>query len=576
MTDSPVTDSAVTDSAVTTPPAPQQNSSAASAASVTSATGGVGKSVRRIIVYGVLFVLVCLAAGGIGDLLTRLLDSGRVLVGNDVSGLALTLAFTLIAGPLAALLWWFSWRSNASPQERLAVSWGLYLAAMSTVALIAATTALLQTASSLVNGLWEPAAFSSGVVWLGIWGWHRWMRRHPAKSPLRLTGVTSTIAYVYGIVIGATGAVSALSTLLGAAINRSFELVGVGDPWSMVALQALVWAVGGAAIWWFHWKHEGAQSLRAGLANVAVVLVAGFGSVILALGGIAASIFVVLRLVLGTGVGGDSVQQVLAPLAVALSLTAIGTLIWSYYRRPARTHSVAVANGNRLVASGITLAATATGVGIIVNTILSAFGTPLVETGPRTLLFSGISALVVGGIAWWLVWKPAAPVSVAREAEAGRRIYLIAVFGLSTIVAIVTVLVIGVNIFEFVLNSETGGSLLDRVRAEVGLLVATGGVAGYHFTLWNRDRARKVTEPTRKQTIGQLTLVVGSDASRIAQLFAEATGAHVTVLLRADASATAEAITEADVMSAVMAVTAVRALAVISPAGTIEVIPLLA
>ena len=548
--------------------------------------GGVGRSVRRIIVYGVLFMLVCLAAGGIGDLLTRLIDSGRMLFGNDVSGLALTLAFTLIAGPLAALLWWYAWRTNAAQRERLAVSWGLYIVAMSTVALIAATTALLQSASSLVNGSWEPAAFSSGVVWLGIWSWHRWMRRHPTRGPLRLTGAAPTIGYAYGIAIGAAGAVSALSALLGTAINRSVELVAIGDAWWIAALQGLIWAVGGAGIWWWHWKHDGAEALRAGLANVAIVLVAGLGSVILALGGIATGLFVALRLFFDTTDGGDPAPRILEPLGTAIAAAAIGALIWSYYRRPAADHSVLVSSATRLAASGITLVAVATGIGIIVNSIFAAVGAPLAETGTRTLLLGGISALVVGGTAWWLVWKPTATVSAAREAVAGRRIYLIAVFGLSAIVAIVTVLVIGFRIFEFTLDPVSGGSFLERVRAELGLLVATGLVAGYHFTLWNRDRALRPGEPTKLQSIGHITLVTGSDAERLAELIAEATGAKVTVLLRADTPAntatdssetwaTADAITAAQVEAAMVGVTAVRAIVIIRQAGEIEVIPLL-
>jgi len=557
---------------VTSSPA---TSSPAISGPVTNA-GGVGRSVRRIIVYGVLFVLVCLAAGGISNLLTRLIDSGRLLFGNDVSGLAVTLAFTLIAGPLAALLWWYAWRTNAAQRERLAVSWGLYTVAMSTVALIAATTALLQSASSLVNGSWEPAAFSSGVVWLGIWSWHRWMRRHPTRGPLRLTGAAPTIGYAYGIAIGAAGGVGALSVLLGTAISSSVELVAIGDAWWIAALQGLTWAVGGAGIWWWHWKHDGAEALRAGLANVALVLVAGLGSVILALGGIATGLFVALRLFFDTTDGGDPAPRILEPLGTSIAAAAIGALIWSYYRRPAADHSVSVSSATRLVASGITLVAVATGIGIIVNSIFAAVGAPLVETGTRTLLLGGISALVVGGTTWWLVWKPAATVSAAREVAAGRRIYLIAVFGLSAIVAIITVLVIGFNIFDFALDPVIGGSLLDRIRSELGLLVATGLVAGYHFTLWNRDRAQKAAEPTKKQTIGQLTLVVSSDASRVAQLFADATGAKVSVLLRADTILAAEAITDAQVEAAVEGVIAVRAIVIVGETGEIEVIPLLA
>jgi hypothetical protein len=218
-------------------------------------------------------------------------------------------------------------------------------------------------------------------------------------------------------------------------------------------------------------------------------------------------------------------------------------------------------------------------VGIVVNSILAAVATPLVETNARSLLFGGISALAVGGVSWWLVWKPTAQVPSVREAESGRRIYLIAVFGLSAIVAIVTVLVIGVRIFEVTLEPVSGGSLLERMRTELGLLIATGLVAGYHFTLWRRDRALRPNEPTRPQTIAQVTLVAGFDAERLAGLITDATGAKVTLLLRADfatetgATDTPE-VTAEQIATACDGVTAVRALIIIGPRASIEVIPL--
>ena len=51
-------------------------------------------------------------------------------------------------------------------------------------------------------------------------------------------------------------------------------------------------------------------------------------------------------------------------------------------------------------------------------------------------------------------------------------------------VALVTLLVIGFRLFEFMLGDAGGAGLLERVRAPLGLLVATGLVAGYHFALW--------------------------------------------------------------------------------------------
>ena len=74
---------------------------------------GVGPSVRRVIVFGLLFTMVVIAAIGVTTLLTRLIDVANYrLAASDTAGLALALAFSLVAGPLALLLWWAAWRQG--------------------------------------------------------------------------------------------------------------------------------------------------------------------------------------------------------------------------------------------------------------------------------------------------------------------------------------------------------------------------------------------------------------------------------------------------------------------------------
>jgi hypothetical protein len=154
------------------------------------------------------------------------------------------------------------------------------------------------------------------------------------------------------------------------------------------------------------------------------------------------------------------------------------------------------------------------------------------------LLLGGISSLLVGGPVWWLAWKPRSQPQSADAIPPGRRVYLIAFFGVSAVVALITLLVIGYRVFEFLLGDVTGGSLLDRIRAPFGLLVAAALVAGYHFALWRHDRALlAAAQPARKRTIEQLTLVMGQhpDPDALARGIADATGgARVTVWVRAD------------------------------------------
>lgn len=536
-------------------------------AAAPAAHNSVGKTVRRLIVFVLLFILVIIASNGLAGLLARVVDSGALLTEGDTTGLATSLAFTLIAGPLAAVLWWFTWRGLSESVERGSVLWGLYLAAMSTVALILGVWSLLTTLSNLVSGHWDGQAFSTGVVWAAVWLWHWWMAHHRSKSPTRLAAATRILGYAFGIVVGAVATVQFFSALFDLAVAPSTNASSVGAPWWTTIAQSAVWALGGAFVWWLHWILDKGAQLRTGFATVMLVLVAGLAAVGLALVGIATAIYVGLRLAFERGV---PMAELVDPLGAALGAASVGAILWAYYRLQVRGASSAARRGVRLVSAGVALAAAATGVGIVINSILAAVVTPLVESDSRSLLFAGLSVLVVGGPAWWLIWKPLSPVTADDARDTGRRVYLITVFGISALVAIITLLVIGFQIFDFALSGSAGGVLLDRVRASLGLLIATALVGVYHFSVWRRDRAQVPAEGSRPQTIGRVVLVAGADHEAAVRAIREATGAAVTVWTRSDEQVTA---VPAKLAAALDGVTGSRVL-VIAGAKVVQVIPL--
>jgi hypothetical protein len=149
-------------------------------------------TVRRLVVFSLLFVLVLIGTAGVGGLLERLFAFGTALAGDDVGSLARSLAFGLVGGCMAAVLWWLLWRRQATEAERSSVAWGLYVAGAYTVALVTAVAALLDAVSELA-GLLAPAAsgaaggpggidathwrssLGTGLAWAAVWAWHRWM-----------------------------------------------------------------------------------------------------------------------------------------------------------------------------------------------------------------------------------------------------------------------------------------------------------------------------------------------------------------------------------------------------------------
>lgn len=550
--------------------------SAGPAAPTGRASGSAQGTVRRLIVYTILFALVTIAAIGVAGLLERLLGFGSPFVSGGTADLARSLAFALIGGPLAAVLWWAVWRRLRDESERTSLAWGLYVAAMCTVALIVATSALVGTATALVDARWQPGTFATGVVWALVWVWHRWMRRHPVKRPVRLRTVAAVIGSLFGLIIGAAGAVYALSALFDTAIRGALEPAIAGGPWWHAPVDGAIWAVAGAVIWWWHWYHEGAVHVHTRFSAVGLVVVGVGGGAVLMLAGLGTALWVGLRLAFDPT---ESAGEVLRPLGTALASALVGAAVWTYHHRVA-THRDCTRRPSTLVMSGVGLIAAASGIGVVVSAALAEFVSPLAASDSRSLLLGGISALVVGGTAWWLGWKPLARTDPAEIAYSGRRVYLIAVFGVSAVVALVALLVVGFRVFEFGLDANTGGSLVDRVRGPLGVLVAAALVFGYHFAVWRHDRSVIAAEGLAPEhRIGRVILVTADEATALEQAIREATGASVTVWRREEAGAEAPgrvtAGPDADaVAGALEGVSGKRVLVLAGPGARIEVLPL--
>jgi len=527
---------------------------------------------RRVVVYILLFALVVIAAIGLSGLLGRALDPGTNLAGSDVTGLARSLAFALIAGPFAAVLWWVLWRRLAGA-ERASIAWGLYLAGMQTVALVTAASALLVTLAALVSRDWQPRTLAIALVWTLVWAWHRWMSRHPSKSPTQLSGVAPIFGSIFGLLIGAVGAVTALASLVNAAIDALLSPIVVGEPWWRLALQAGIWFLGGALIWWWQWMREHAQLVRGVLADLMLVVLGIAAAAAASLVGTGTVLFVLLRLAVARE---HPLTDILDQLGTAVATALVGALVWAYHHGLLRQRTLPPRLAATLSVSGFGLVTAATGLGIVVNALLSGLGPVVVGSDTRTLLLGGLSAAIVGGPVWWASWKPLRSLDPVSAQVAGRWVYLILIFGISALVAIITLLVIGYRIFEFVLDDLSQQSLLDRVRAPLGLLVATGFVAGYHFSVWRRDRAALAAAGLPGRAIRRVILVMAGDPTATRDLIAELTGATVTVWQReASPDTPADPAPSAERLGLAFAgASGARVLVVVGVGGSVDVIPL--
>ncbi|QKJ18757.1 DUF5671 domain-containing protein [Microbacterium hominis] len=530
-------------------------------------------ALRRILVFAILFALIVIAAVGVGGLLARALGLARVLATSDTD-LARSLAFALVGVPLAGLLWWWQRRRLAlDPGERASLVWALYLTAMTLTALIGATVELADAAAAGIDGRWAPASVAYGLVWSGVWVWHTWMRRTPAIAPTRLSTLPTLLGGAYGVVLGALGAVGAISTIVSAAlVDRGALLVEDAAP-IVGLLQALVWAGLGILAWWWHWHVDGGRVARGPFASVILVVITGAAAAatLFAAGTI---LWVLLRLVADPAPR----AEVLAPLDTAVATALVAGLVWASHHAVVATRPEPVSRAARLVLAAVALVGAASGFGVVVNALLATIPATLVAGDPRSLLLGGLSALVVGFPVWWLAWHPERSATVVEAADTGRRVYLVVIFGVSAVVAIVTLLLIGFRVFDFFLGASGARGLVERVRAPLGLLSATAAVFAYHFAVWRRDRALvRAAAPAGAapaSVVAQVILVSEGDAADAAARLRAALGAKVTVW---QAAAGQGQVGEADVDALVerlRSVATVRALVIAESGAAPRIVPL--
>jgi hypothetical protein len=526
--------------------------------------------VRRVIVFVLLFALVTIAAMGIVGLIERAIGGDAVLVLDD-AGFARALAFALIGAPVAAALWWWERRRLAETAERASLVWSLYVAAMSVTSLIVAASAAALATSAGAAGEWRPGDLATAVVWAAVWVWHRRMLHRAGTAPTRLSALSAQLSALYGLTVAAFGGISVIAAIVAQALAPAVPMLVDSLPWHTRVLQALIWCVIGALVWWWHWYRERASAMAGAFSQVLLVIVVG-ASAAGALFSLGTVLHVVHRLLFDD----DPVADALAPLDVAIAGALVGAIVAVFHARLLPVRGPRVREAARLTVAGVAVIGVASGFGVVVNALLAGLNATIFGDDPRALLLGGLSALLVGAPTWWAVWGASRSATDAGTTDIARRVYLVVIFGVSAVVALVTLLLIGYRVFETVLGAAdpagAPGGVVERIRVPLGLLSATVLVFVYHFAVWRRDRAS--APASRRRRLESIVLVAGGDHTVLAARIHDEIGARVTVWRAADESAHLDESSLGAVLDQLRDLAARRALVVADAGGGARVVPL--
>jgi len=497
-------------------------------------------SVRRFFQYLLLYGLVIVATVGVSDLLGLPVEE-QSLAGDDRSLLARALTFVVFGLPMFVLLAVWSRRHlQTDPDEARSLGWAFYATVAPLTAVVVAMVTLQGVAATaLADQRADWPGLVHGVVWVAVWLAHLTVARQMLDDGRRQGQL------VVGALIGLGTSVSGLVALLAAAVAAlvlepsTVVLVNDWRPLADAAATVLV----GVPVWIVYWARRLARARRTSLWFAYVLPVGVGGSSILAVVGASLTVYQVLVWTVGDP-GGASAVQHFSGTPTAGACVVVGLLSWWYHRHvlvaasPGRTEVTRV---YEYLMSGIALSAAAVGVALVVVALIEALLPAGVEVGAAVTnpLLAAVTLLVVGGPLWWAYWSHIGRVARATGAveleSPSRRVYLVVLFGIGGIAAVVSVLVAAFLAIQAVLQTGIDAAVVRDLQIPVAVLLTTAVVSGYHGAVFRDDRSRLPSVDLRRGP--RYVLLVGAPDEGIGRAVAHATGARVDVWTRDDGTA---------------------------------------
>lgn len=499
-------------------------------------------TVRQLVLHLLFFILLMVFTSGLASLLTSVFQ-GFAVDEFGSTQLPLALAQTIIAGPLAWILWRQLRRFLSIQRENSSLVWSVQAAAVYALAAMISVhnfSVLFGQLAAGRPGYWQDQ-LGLGVAWGVLAFWQHRILRQPDIAPQRLPNLGWQVASYYFLLVAALSLAALLYLGLGSILPHDALTHIYGAANLPMLVNICVWVLLNALMWAWHWFGLRLRFAQDAVAQLALVVASAVASLACLLGSVF-SLASVLPLPMDAGSVSGRIAQDL-PLAAGFALA--GALAWVYFTAVLAQANAWLREAGRQVVSGIALVLAASGFGMIINALLTAFNAPLMGNSASEILRVGTALLLVGVVSWLVFWRPA----IQAPAE-HRRVYLTLVFGVSALVALVALIVVGYRIFAYFLTPEqVGPTLLGEVRAALGLLIATTVVAGYHFAVWRSDRSQLrqpvagsptapefTAAPPRNDSLIALTMVTDQGNAHLAAQLQQLTGLPVQHLIRTDAS----------------------------------------
>lgn len=488
-------------------------------------------SIRRLFHYSLLFFSVVITGVGVAGLLGRTLDFGRVIA-ESRTDLARNLSFAIVGIPLTFLFArWSNRNLRDDPNERSSFAWHAYLTITSITSLVIALFGLHDILSwAIGNDPYRGSALAKLAIWTVIWILHLRLSTH--------VGDSIRPAYLIGSGIG----LSIIAVGLGGLIGNSIEqLVNVNQEVLSIErtnpiVNSAITLLMGLPVWLIYWL-RGALTFTRDFLWYAYVFLAGIAaSFITLVVGLSVALFDTLVWFFGD-TGNDSATQHFFSTASALGAAASGLAIWSYHRSLLAEDQVRTELRRiyEYIVSGVSLIAASLGVLTIIVAAIESITPSDISSGAEgaNSLILAVTLLLVGAPIWWFFWNRIEQEVLKTQedlASPTRRIFLLMLFGVSGVAAVISLITGIFLLFDDILNSEFGMNTLRDTRFVIGILLTNAAISGYHWAIYRSEKEVAIEIFQKRRNI----TLVGPADEHIAQLLKEQIGGNVQLWISPD------------------------------------------
>jgi hypothetical protein len=488
-------------------------------------------SIRRLFQYLLLFGLLIVSATGTSGLIGRLFDSGQVIA-ESRSDLARDLTFVIIGIPLfVAVSLWTRRTLNNDPSEPHSAAWNTYLTVTSITALVTSMTSAYSVLNwAIGNAPFSGQQLSSFLVWGLVWITHwQLIQSNSTEDDARIHYVIGSLIGLGTLSFGLGGLISSIARV-GIDVDEKALLVQSTNP----TIKFLILIIVGLPVWYQYWLVKALNAARELIWYSYVLLIGVAGGFITLV--VSSSIVIYDFLVWTVG----DPQEELASRHFDSSAAAVGGVVaglavWWYHGRVVNTVKLSSVKSRdeirrvyEYIVSGISLISAAAGLMMIIVAVLESItpGEIVSTTSSSNTLMIAFTLIIVGAPIWYFFWSriEAHVVTGGEEISSPtRRIFLLMLFGVATVAAVISLLTAVFIFLDNLLNNQLGMETLREMRFALAILLSNAGIGWYHWSIYRQERSVDV----RKSEQERFIVLVGPKDKELVALLRQEFGGQV-------------------------------------------------